>query len=97
MGMLQSARLSEISIILAIQPLDRSQYAVFKAFEILFDNSGMIYDAANGLDWSRAAEQFSHTVAVAKYLMFCTTCEVVQAPVKFKLCERLVQLFKIKE
>ena len=67
---MQSARLLEISTILAIQPLDSLQKEALRASLLLFDSNGIIEGTANGLDWPRAAEQFSQIFAVAKYLMF---------------------------
>ena len=57
----------------------------------------MIEEAANGLAWFRAAEQFSHVFAVAKNFRFCTTWIDVQEPVKFKVFSRVVILFKAAE
>ena len=57
----------------------------------------MIEEAEKGLVCFRPAEQFSHVFAVAKNFRFCTTWIAVQAPVKFKVFERTLQLFKATE
>ena len=92
--MMQSARFLEISIILAMQPLDGVQYAARNMSLPLLVNNGMIEEAEKGLDWIRAAVQFSHVCVVAKKFTFCTTWIAVQAPVKFKVLASAVILFK---
>ena len=94
---MQSARLVEMSIILAMQPLDILQKEVIRASEPLLDNIGIMKDAGNGLDWSRAAVQLSHIFVVSKTFKFCTTCWAVQAPVKFKVFVRAEILSKATE
>jgi hypothetical protein len=68
--MMQSARLLEISIILATHPLDRVQYEARNTSDGLFVNIDMMEDTGKGLDWLRANEQFSHAFAVVRYFIF---------------------------